>query len=235
MMEWFIKFPALWGAAGLIVGGVITAVIAVFIFRKYGDALTGASDKLVGIQEKQLASMERAMQLQQEQSTSSLKMQKDHYDAELAETRRKAAEDLDTMMKERNTYRQTLHDERGELGSQLEHARVKIAELEARPDLTSLLEFETKSDERREGFYKNLGSTMERVSKLLEGVAEALHEHDRKTVERMSAFIAPVLEAMKEVIESCDAMRKNSRGRKRIIERAEAKLKNVAAAAPQET
>lgn len=227
-MEWFEKFPALWGAVGGIAGAILTGIAAVFVFRQFGARITKASDVLVDLQTKQLASMERAMVLQQQQSDRSLQMQKDHYDAELGETRRKAEQDLGTMTEERNTYRQTLHDERGELGNQLTEAKLKIKELESRPDLTSLLEFETKSDERREIFYGKLGMTMGKMSGLLDSLVGAQEENDRKAVERMQAFVEPVLEAMREVVESCNAMKRNARARKKIVAKASARLRSAA-------
>lgn len=232
VLEWFTKFPALWAVVGLVVGGFVTTVVSILINRKFGEQVTKSTNVLVDIQAKQLASMEKALEMQKTLSDGALAMQKDHYDAELTETRRKAAVDLETMTEERNTYRTTLHDERNVLGTQLTEAKLKIAELEARPDLTSLLEFEQKSDERRESFYKRLGDTMETMSKALKAVTDALAEHDAKTVERMKAFIEPVLEAMREVVDSCNAMKGNARKRKQIVARAGARLKKATTARP---
>lgn len=229
LLDWFAKFPALWALAGLLVGGVVTAVVAILIGRKFGAQVTKSADVLVKLQEKQLKSMGDAMILQQQLSDRAMAQQKEHYDAELAETRRKAEVDLKTMTDERNTYRTTLHAERNDLGAQLTEAKLQIERLEARPDLTSLLEFEQESDKRRESFYTTLGGTMKKLVELIGNVGNALAEHDKKTVERMQSFIEPVLDAMREVVDSCNAMKKNTRLRKSIVRKAGDKLRKAAA------
>lgn len=115
-IDWFVKFPALWLAAGFIGGGAITGVVSVLVFRKYGNTLTNANDKLVGIQEKQLDMMERTLQ-----------MQKEHYEAEISECKR-----------ERQEYKDTLHSKREEWNAESIKMQLLIQELESRPDMTAL-------------------------------------------------------------------------------------------------
>lgn len=225
----------MWAVAGIVVGAIVTAIVAVLVGRKFGDQVTKSTNVLVDIQAKQLASMEKALDLQKTLSEGALAMQKEHYDAEVLRLATKAEVDLATMTEERNTYRTTLHDVRGDLGTKLQEAQLKIAELEARPDLTSLLDFEKQSDTRRETFYVKLSSTMEKMIGLMDHVSVALAEHDQRMVGHLKGFVEPVLDAMREVVESCNAMKKNSKRRKAIVERVSQKLRKAAAAHPQKS
>jgi gas vesicle protein len=96
LLDWFIKFPALWAATGFIVGGIAVAIAAVLVFRRYGTELSNASDKLLKYAEQQLRMMERTLQ-----------MQKEHYDAELGECKRERQEYKDTLATSHSRTRRT--------------------------------------------------------------------------------------------------------------------------------
>lgn len=149
LLDWFVKFPALWAATGFIVGGIAVGISSVLVFRRYGDAVTKSADKLVGLQTKQLEVMERT-----------LVRQKDHYEAEL-----EGAKD------EWKACRKELHTKREEWNAESLRMQLLIADLEGRPNVTTLNE------------------TMKEVCVQLSAVAVDLREHEQQTEQRFREFM----------------------------------------------
>jgi gas vesicle protein len=114
--DWILKFPGLWALTGFIGGGIITSIVAVLVFRRYGTVLSQANDRLVEIQTKQLELME-----------VTLNMQKTHYEDE-----------LETLRTERQEYKDALHTCRDAWNAESLKMRLTIQELESRPNMTTV-------------------------------------------------------------------------------------------------
>lgn len=149
LLDWFVKFPALWAATGFIIGGIAVGIAAVLVFRRYGAELSKASDKLLDYARQQLAMMERT-----------LNMQKEHYETEVK-----------VITKEWQECRKTLHDERKEWNADSLKMQLLIADLEGRPNVTTLNE------------------TMREVCTQLSAVALDLREHEQQTEQRFREFM----------------------------------------------
>lgn len=163
LLDWFVKFPALWAAAGFVVSGAITATVATLIFRKYGDDLVKINDKIVVQQDKQLAMMERT-----------LRMQKEHYEAEAAETKTRYEAAIEEVKTDWQKCRQILHDERKEWNSESMKMKLLIQDLEGRPNLSTL------------------NTTLEQIVSLVQKVGENLDNHDKSIDLRMQKFIEAI-------------------------------------------
>jgi gas vesicle protein len=114
--DWILKFPGLWALTGFVGGGIITAIVAILVFRRYGTVLSQANDRLVEIQTKQLELME-----------VTLNMQKTHYEDELK-----------TLRAERQEYKDALHASREEWNKESVRMQLTIQELESRPNMTTV-------------------------------------------------------------------------------------------------
>jgi hypothetical protein len=162
-LEWFTRFPALWAGVGFVAGAIGTGVAAVLVFRKYGADLTHASDKLLGIQSKQLDMMERTLQLQREHCENEISELRKHHEQELAEAKREWQE-----------CRAMLHAKREEWNSESLKMQLTIKEFESRPDMRSL------------------NTTMKEVVELIKAVGMSLEKHDKSIDERMKQFVKAV-------------------------------------------
>lgn len=124
-MEWLshLPVPTIWAGISFILGVGLTGIAYHLVLKRYGplqtkvlEGLSKANDKLVDTQTKQLAMMERTLQ-----------MQKEHYEIELTECK-----------KERQEYKDTLHAKRDEWQVESTKMQLLIAELEGRPNMTAL-------------------------------------------------------------------------------------------------
>lgn len=147
--------PTIWAGISFVFGVGLTGVAYHLVLKRYGplqtkvlEGLSKANDKLVDTQDKQLAMMERTTE-----------MQKQHYEAELAECK-----------KERQEYKDTLHAKREEWQAESVKMQLLIQELEGRPDMTAL------------------NTTLEKVVLLIQTVSGNLDKHDKSIDERMKQF-----------------------------------------------
>lgn len=163
LLDWFVKFPALWAVIGFVIGGIITGICAVLVFRRYGDALVQVNDKIIKQQDKQLEMMERT-----------LKMQKEHYEAEAAETKTRYEAAIEEVKTDWQKCRQILHDERKEWNSESMKMKLLIQDLEGRPNLSTL------------------NTTLEQIVSLVQKVGENLDKHDKSIDLRMQKFIEAI-------------------------------------------
>jgi hypothetical protein len=187
LIEWFTRFPALWAVAGIafsFLGAFIAVVVMFLIWKKYGPKRDEMSEKLAESQKLQLDSLERTMRLQIEGGQSSLKMQKEHYESELKECREKAERDIAAAIAEKKTAEQLLHEKRNGWQAEKLEMTALIEQLKSRPDITTLFEFETKANERREKFYTDLTTTMQDIVESGKKSNEAITEHDAEVGER---------------------------------------------------
>jgi hypothetical protein len=171
------QFPALWAVLGILATFLlcgIGALVAILILKKYGPAATGAAKELIVLQT-------RAVELQE----STVRMQKEHYEAEAGFLR----EEIAQWKASSKSYETTLHDKRNEWNAEKLAMTATIEQLKSRPDITSLFEFETQANERREAFYGKLGSTMQTIS-------DSLTKHDQDVSEK----VAPMMEALTEIL-----------------------------------
>jgi hypothetical protein len=143
LLHWLKELPGIWALFGVLLGGIITAGVSWVVFRKYGSILAAANERLVSIQKEQIGLME-----------NTLTMQKAHYEAELKDFRAEAATKYEEMKGERDTYRQTLHAARGEMGAEITNLKLTIKDFEARPDVSRLFEAEKEWHRQREAFYE---------------------------------------------------------------------------------
>jgi predicted helicase len=152
MLDLLRSFPAIWASLGLLLGAGVTGVAMFVVMRKFGPMKAEALKELVD-----------AYKLQIESNQSTLQMQKQHYELENAE-----------ITKERNTYRENLHEER----KQHNAASLRIKELEMRPDITALFRtseaFYTKQTEAMTQLILSLRAHDEGVGERMKPIYESL-------------------------------------------------------------
>lgn len=202
LMDWLTKFPALFALAGAFLGSIATCVVGWLVLRRYGPATGEARKELVELQKQQLETLKSTTKMQLDSQTSTLAMQKEHYETEHAETRRKYEADIVELKAKCQTAEDNLHTKRNEWNAEQLKLALENEQLKARPDVTSLFEFEKKSDERRESFYTTMGETMGKMAKVLDGVSLRLEEHDSGLDKRMQEFVQPVIDGMAQVVEA---------------------------------
>jgi len=193
-MEWFARFPALFAFIGVIAGTAISSVVAWIMFKRYGNAMAGAHEEVAAAAEKVSAQLERQVKvlehslvLQKESFDRTLEDMKQaalatraHYEREVGEW--KAA--LAGMTAERDGYRDKLHDANGQLHS----CSLKIAEMEARPNVDQLFKAETEWNQQREKFYVSISDSQKGIIDLITKVDKKLEDESKRHREELQEY-----------------------------------------------
>ncbi len=157
-----IKFPAIWASIGLLAG----FACMFWITKKFGPMRSDALNEVVGAYKAQIEAQIALAKTQAEQYMTTLRMQKDHW-----------AEELLKLEKERDDYRNKLHDANGSCNT----FQLRVQELEMRPSL-ELVQTEQQS------FYRDMSNT-------LKGIATSMKHHDDKSQERFERLISSLKKA----------------------------------------
>lgn len=166
LIQFLREFPASFAVIGLLVGGAVMF----WVTKKFGPMRNDALAEVIEAYKQQVKAQIALSATQAEQHMVQLGMQKDHWSEELAK-----------LEKERDTYRNTLHEVRNDTGALIETQKLRIQELELRPNI-EVLQTEQQS------FYRDMSDT-------LKGIATALKQHDDKIDERMATYFGPLQSA----------------------------------------
>jgi predicted nucleic acid-binding Zn-ribbon protein len=150
----------------LLVGAIVGSVIAWIVTRKTRKAMRDANDQTISAYHNTIKAKDEFINtLNQLHEQQIGKMEAAA--AELAEAHKAQLDKLEALLiamtTERDGYRTTLHDIRGELGGRLTEAQVEIAELKSRPNVDALFQAETEWNDRREKFYTAMSASQERL------------------------------------------------------------------------
>jgi hypothetical protein len=142
----------------------IGALVAILILKKYGPAATGAAKELIVLQT-------RAVELQE----STVRMQKEHYEAEAGFLREEIAQWKPVL----SQYETTLHDKRNEWNAEKLAMTATIEQLKVVLTLRLFLNLKLKPTNGARLFYGKLGSTMQTIS-------DSLTKHDQDVSEKVA-------------------------------------------------
>lgn len=160
------------------IGTAIGLVIAYFASRQYIKQTHETLRDTIATQEKNLEA-------------------KDELAKSLAstytETIAKIEDKLAVMTKERDAYRADLHATRDPMNAM----KLRIAELELRPNLTQVLEKEEEWHTKREEFYSTMSKTQEQILTLMKERDSGLLQMMQKVLDQLTENAKVFMEAQK--------------------------------------
>lgn len=183
------EFPAIWATIGLLVGGGVTFLA----YRKLGPIRDAAMNEVIKSYEKNLA-------LQ----TDMARTQHEHHEQQLAIQREHLTEELTKIERSRDEYKEALHCARNDMGAEITHLKLKVQEMELRPNVEVI-------HSAQEKFYtKMIG--------LMELLGTELKKHDEGIEARTSKIIEPVQNMCNEVVKALNGHKLVLRTRKKKLQ-----------------